>query len=85
MSLLLWLGLLSPGVCVGIRRFHDVGLSGWLVLGAFAGVFLGLLISEMQDALGGLVILATLAAALVVTVLPSRPGSNVYGPNPKGA
>lgn len=27
-----YVALLLPGLCVMIRRFHDVGLSGWLVL-----------------------------------------------------
>lgn len=27
-----YLALLIPGICVAIRRFHDVGLSGWLIL-----------------------------------------------------
>lgn len=27
-----FLGLWLPGICVLIRRFHDVGLSGWLIL-----------------------------------------------------
>jgi uncharacterized membrane protein YhaH (DUF805 family) len=86
LSGLLGLALLSPGICVTIRRFHDVGLSGWFVAGAFAGLFLGLLLSEEVDgALGGLVILAAFVATLVITVLPSKPGPNKYGPNPKGA
>lgn len=29
---LVWLGFLIPGICVTIRRFHDVGLTGWLIL-----------------------------------------------------
>lgn len=28
----IYLALLLPGICVSIRRFHDVGLSGWLIL-----------------------------------------------------
>lgn len=28
----IYLALLIPGICVSIRRFHDVGLSGWLIL-----------------------------------------------------
>ena len=29
---LIYIGLIIPGVTVTIRRFHDVGFSGWLVL-----------------------------------------------------
>lgn len=28
----IYVGLVIPGICVTIRRFHDVGLSGWLIL-----------------------------------------------------
>jgi uncharacterized membrane protein YhaH (DUF805 family) len=31
-AVLVYVGLFLPGLCVLIRRFHDVGLSGWLVL-----------------------------------------------------
>jgi uncharacterized membrane protein YhaH (DUF805 family) len=29
---IVWLGFILPSICVTVRRFHDVGLSGWLVL-----------------------------------------------------
>ncbi len=81
-SLIVGLALLSPGVCVTVRRFHDVGLNGWLVAGAFAAFALGAALSATP--IGAIVILASAAAVLVVTVLPSKPGANAYGPNPKG-
>lgn len=31
-TVVVYFGLLIPGLCVAIRRFHDVGLSGWLIL-----------------------------------------------------
>jgi uncharacterized membrane protein YhaH (DUF805 family) len=31
-SLLLAVGVLLPGISLAVRRFHDVGLSGWFVL-----------------------------------------------------
>lgn len=32
LAVIVYLGMILPGVCVLIRRLHDVGLSGWLVL-----------------------------------------------------
>lgn len=37
---LIWLALLVPNIALGVRRLHDIGLSGWLYLVAlipFAG------------------------------------------------
>jgi uncharacterized membrane protein YhaH (DUF805 family) len=79
------LAILAPGICVAIRRFHDVGLSGWFVAGAFAAVIVGGAVTEMSETLGGFIILLAAIAVLVVALLPSKPGANVYGPNPKGA
>ncbi|MFO6430271.1 DUF805 domain-containing protein [Erythrobacter sp. W302b] len=68
---LIWLGLLIPSVAVTVRRLHDRGLSGWLVV--LAGLlslipFVGFLIG-----LGFIVVLA----------LPGTNGQNPYGPDPK--
>lgn len=81
-SLVAGLALLCPGVCVTVRRFHDVGLNGWLVAGAFTGYAAGAALSSTP--IGAIIIFASAAAVLVVTVLPSKPGANAYGPNPKG-
>ncbi len=34
--------------------------------------------------LGGLILLVAGIGMLVILVLPSKPGANQYGPNPKG-
>ena len=81
---LLGLGLLAPGISVMSRRFHDVGLSGWLVAGVFGAYVVGGALANTGSPIGGLVVLVTAIAALVVTFLPSKPGENQYGPNPKG-
>lgn len=79
------LALFAPGLCVTIRRFHDVGLSGWLPLAGLGSLFLGSVVAAVIGAeLGGLIVLTAAGAMLVVTVLPSKPGPNAYGPNPKG-
>jgi uncharacterized membrane protein YhaH (DUF805 family) len=84
LSSLAALAIVAPSISVMSRRFHDVGLSGWLVAGVFGAYLLGFVgIQENEDAGAVIIVLAGLAA-LVVTVLPSKPGANQYGPNPKG-
>ena len=34
------LALLLPGICVAIRRMHDVGKSGWFILIPFYNLYL---------------------------------------------
>jgi len=83
-SLIAGLAVLAPTLSVMSRRFHDVGVSGWLVAPVFAGYFVGGVVAAVQPALGGLLVIVIGIAVLVVTVLPSKPGANQYGPNPKG-
>jgi len=59
------LGILVPGIALSVRRLHDAGYSGWLLLLSFVPF------------IGGLVM-------LVFMVQDSTPGSNKWGPNPKG-
>lgn len=73
------LGLAAPGISVLSRRLHDVGLSGWLVAAAVGAM----LIAAAMPA--GLLLLGAVGiAVLVVALIPSKPGANQYGPNPKG-
>jgi len=62
------LAMICPAVSVASRRFHDVGLNGWLVAVGYVLSFLYV---------GALFI-------LVVGFIPGQPGENKYGPNPKG-
>jgi uncharacterized membrane protein YhaH (DUF805 family) len=64
------LALLCPGLTATIRRFHDVGLSGWWLLAAYPAVFL--------FGLGAL-------AIVIVALIPGKPVENKYGPPPKPA
>lgn len=66
-GLALLVGLL-PGVAVTVRRFHDVGMSGWFYLLFFALSFI---------TVGGLII-------FVVTLIPSQKRDNKWGPMPDG-
>jgi uncharacterized membrane protein YhaH (DUF805 family) len=78
------LALLAPGVSVMSRRFHDVGLSGWLVAAVFGAYAIGAMMAAAAMPLGLMLLLAAGVAVLVVALLPSKPGANQYGPNPKG-
>ncbi|WP_167755613.1 DUF805 domain-containing protein [Vitreimonas flagellata] len=83
-STILNLAVLAPGISVAARRFHDVGLSGWLVAGFFVAFLVGGGLSVAMPPLGGLILLVAGIGMLVILVLPSKPGANQYGPNPKG-
>jgi uncharacterized membrane protein YhaH (DUF805 family) len=57
-----------PAIAVTVRRFHDLGLSGWLYLLFFVLSF---------AYIGGIII-------LVLTLLPSQKHDNKWGPVPAG-
>ena len=78
------LALLAPGISVLSRRLHDVGLSGWLVAGVFGVYVVGAIMTAAAMPVGGVIILLSALCVLVVALIPSRPGANQYGPNPKG-
>ena len=78
------LGLLAPTVSVLSRRFHDVGLSGWLVAGVLVSYLVGAAMVAAMMPAGGILVAVVVLATLVVTIIPGRPGENQYGPNPKG-
>jgi uncharacterized membrane protein YhaH (DUF805 family) len=54
-----------PNLAVAVRRLHDTGKSGWMIL-------------------VGLIPLIGAIWLLVLLVTDSKPGTNLYGPNPKG-
>lgn len=62
------LGSFIPGLALAVRRFHDVGISGW--------VYVGLYVASIIIGIVGF-------AILVIALLPSNEGSNKWGPNPK--
>jgi uncharacterized membrane protein YhaH (DUF805 family) len=97
MALIFFLAIIAPSITVLVRRFHDVGLSGWWVggywianvaVGSTSGVSLGIDSSDgilgAASALGLILNLASIGI-FVVTLLPSQSGTNKYGPNPLGA
>jgi uncharacterized membrane protein YhaH (DUF805 family) len=79
------LALLGPGLSVLSRRFHDVGLSGWLAAAVFGAYAVGAMMTAAAMPIGLFVLIAVGVGVLVVALIPSKPGANQYGPNPKGA
>jgi uncharacterized membrane protein YhaH (DUF805 family) len=64
------IGLFLPGVAVLVRRFHDLGLSGWL--------YLLLLALSFIPAVGGVAGIAI----LVICCIKGTEGPNKFGPDP---
>ena len=62
------LAILIPSFALGLRRLHDIGKSGWWIL---------LAIIPIVNFIGIFVL-------LYFFIKDSQPGSNAYGPNPKG-
>jgi uncharacterized membrane protein YhaH (DUF805 family) len=74
------LAILLPTLAVTVRRLHDVGRPWWWVLIGFVPSLLQQTVSPvfaLFSFIGGIVL-------LVFCVRDSQPGSNEYGPNPKG-
>lgn len=77
------LGFLLPTLAATVRRLHDTGRSGWLILVPVGGLLLGV----MMALVGGvvfmfLIIVAALVLQLVWLCQASEPGANRFGPNP---
>lgn len=64
------LSCLVPGIAISVRRFHDIGLSGWFYLVMFVVGFL----------LAGSVMIL----AIVLGLIPSQKRENKWGPVPSG-
>jgi len=67
------LAAIIPSFSVAVRRFHDTGKSGWLLL--------------LLMVLGCIPLLGLIATVIQIVFLctDSNPGPNQYGPNPKMA
>jgi uncharacterized membrane protein YhaH (DUF805 family)/cold shock CspA family protein len=64
------LASLVPGIAISVRRFHDIGLSGWFYLVMFVVGFL----------LAGSVMIL----AIVLGLIPTQKHENKWGPVPDG-
>ncbi len=65
-----FLAIFVPNVCVRVRRFHDVNLSGWWVL-----VLVLLSFVPIIDWIASI-------AELIITILPGTKGTNKFGTDP---
>lgn len=65
------LATIIPGLAVQVRRLHDVGQSGWILL--------LLIVISMVPVLG----FVSFVAYIVLGCVDSQPGSSKYGPPPK--
>ncbi len=61
------LAMLLPSLAVTVRRLHDTGRSGWLIL---------LLFIPLVNCIAGIVL-------FIFELLDSKPEDNKYGPSPK--
>jgi len=68
-----YLAMIIPFLAVSVRRLHDTGKSGWLLLMFFV---LGLI--PIVGLISGII-------QIVIMCQDSDPGPNKYGPNPKFA
>ncbi len=78
------IAFLAPSASVLSRRLHDIGQSGWFVAAIYGAYVVGNVMILAAMPLGVLLGAAAGIAAIVVALVPSRPGTNQYGPNPKG-
>ena len=92
------LATLLPFLAVHVRRLHDIGNSGWwlcaplLILFPLGGVILGVVAGTIAPDIGVVLFLFGICSGVfigglilfVFFCLDSQPGTNQYGPNPKG-
>ena len=79
-----------PSLAVGVRRLHDIGVSGWYLAGALVlavisafacGVAGALQLNGLAVGLISLLMILMLAF-YIVPMLKGQPGENKWGPNP---
>jgi uncharacterized membrane protein YhaH (DUF805 family) len=67
---------------LGVRRAHDIGASGWIVLAALAAPFLGALPLLFGGRLMWLFALPAAVGTLLLIVALGKKGPNKYGKEP---
>jgi uncharacterized membrane protein YhaH (DUF805 family) len=82
---LIALALFLPTLGVAVRRLHDIGRSGWLVLlpmiPAFLMAFFFFLFFPLALLLFGIMLVCS-AYLIFLYAQPGTPGDNQYGPEP---
>ena len=83
-----------PGMAVTVRRLHDIGKSGWWLVGLFFLVIVAAVMvatatlgsganAIYAPIIVGLIFIAVAIVWLVFMCTDSQPGANKWGPNPK--
>jgi|GEM_PF-3238892 len=77
--------MVIPGISLAVRRFHDIGRSGWWLISPlviWVLMFFGgaLLHNQMVFDIGAIVFVASILAIFAVEVWPSQESDNKYGP-----
>lgn len=86
LSALFGLVIFLPSISVNIRRLHDVGKSGWLILLPSILLFGTILVFGLIDEWIDLFLLVPFAGSIwyfILMIRDSQPGANEYGENPK--
>ena len=76
-------GTLLPIIAVQIRRMHDTGRSGWWSMTYWGGVLL-MYAPFISPMISYPVFLIGTIWFIYLACQDSTPGTNIYGPNPKG-
>lgn len=88
LSIAFSLAFLLPSISVAVRRLHDTGRSGWWYLFGLPGsVLVGIArahITESYSVYLALVSLVFIIPVFIWLCTDSQPGTNRFGPNPKG-
>jgi uncharacterized membrane protein YhaH (DUF805 family) len=96
---LLALALLWGSICIGFKRFHDVGYPGWWSLVSIVPFFASAVLFSLSfyfynlagllwlltEVLAGIGLLIALAQLIFVYIRPGQQGPNQYGPDPLAA
>ena len=87
-----WVATILPAMAVGVRRLHDIGKNGWLLLLPVAWVLSFLLVEifSFYDLSGSFLSFfmyfaktISLPAFFILMSIPGQCGENKYGPDPK--
>jgi uncharacterized membrane protein YhaH (DUF805 family) len=98
-SAILGLALLLPSIAVSVRRLHDIDRTGWWVLAPLGLLVIGFIVIATAAiapnsgfaiagaVLGMILMVGVLIVGIVLLVfacLDGTPGTNRFGPDPKG-
>lgn len=92
-SIVVSLALIIPSITVAVRRCHDLGKTGWLILAPAAGIILGALImctaiytqSESMLSAGSIILILGALGGVAISIyfiFPGTQGANKYGEGP---